>query len=381
MAKITQIFLLFFCCLIFSCKQHKELILGAERINYYYPIIKEKRIAIVGNQTSVIGKTHLVDSLIKLETNVIKVFSPEHGFRGIEDAGKIIEDDIDSKTGIPIISLYGKNKKPSPEQLEGIDIIIFDIQDVGARFYTYISTLHYVMEAAAENNIKLIILDRPNPNGHYIDGPTLDIKYQSFVGMHPIPITHAMTIGEYAQMINGEKWISEKCDLKVIEMKNYSRENLYDLPIRPSPNLPNSIAVNLYPSLCLFEGTNVSVGRGTKNPFQHYGSPYFSTNYSFIPRSIFGSKKPKYENIKCFGYDLKKDYQYLKSINIEWIINAYKISDEKEKFFNTFFDKLAGTDKLRLQIQNNYSIEEIKSDWQEDIVKFKSIRKKYLIYK
>ena len=381
MAKITQIFLLISCCLVFSCKKNKDLILGSERIDNYYSLIKEKRIAIVGNQTSRIGNTHIVDSLLSLNINIIQVFSPEHGFRGTEDAGAIVKDDIDQTTKLPIISLYGKNKKPFPEQLKKIDVIIFDIQDVGARFYTYISTLHYVMEAAAENNIQVIIFDRPNPNGHYIDGPVLDTSFRSFVGMHPIPITHGMTIGEYAHMINGEKWISKKCNIKVIEMENYNRNKQYNLPIKPSPNLPNSISINLYPSLCLFEGTNISVGRGTDKPFQQYGAPYLKEDYNFIPKSTLGSKEPKYKNQKCFGYNLQKNHQKLTSINLEWIVKAYREAERKNEFFNNFFNKLAGTDNLQKQIKNNIKIEEIKKTWKEDIEKFKVIRKKYLLYK
>ncbi|SVE18950.1 uncharacterized protein METZ01_LOCUS471804, partial [marine metagenome] len=246
-------------------------------------------------------------------------------------------------TGLPIISLYGKNKKPSAEQLAEIDILLFDIQDVGARFYTYISTLHYVMEAAAENNIKVIVLDRPNPNGHYIDGPIREEGFESFVGMHPIPIVHGMTIGEYAKMINGENWISNKCNLTIIEMENYTHDMHYDLPIKPSPNLPNSRSINLYPSLCLFEGTTVSIGRGTDYPFQHFGAPYLESNYSFTPKSGEGSTSPKHENIKCFGTDLRFQGNYLTAINLNWLIKSYNNCSNKEEFFNNFFDKLVGT--------------------------------------
>ncbi|MBT4478173.1 MAG: DUF1343 domain-containing protein, partial [Flavobacteriales bacterium] len=283
MAKIKQIFLLF--SLLLSVLSYSQIKVAAERTNSYIPLLKQQKIAVVGNQSSRIGNTHLVDSLITLGIDIAKVFSPEHGFRGIADAGAKIEDGIDVKTGIPIVSLYGKNKKPYAEQLAGIDILLFDIQDVGARFYTYISTLHYVMEAAAENNIKLIVLDRPNPNGHYVDGPIREKGFKSFVGMHPIPIVHGMTIGEYAKMINAENWISKRCDLTIIEMENYTHDISYDLPIKPSPNLPNARAINLYPSLCLFEGTNISVGRGTQYPFQHFGAPYLQSNYSFTPKS------------------------------------------------------------------------------------------------
>jgi len=380
MAKITQIFLLIFCCILFSCQKEEKLKLGAERTDSYLPLLKEKKIAIVGNQSSTIDATHLVDSLLSLEVDVVKVFSPEHGFRGTADAGTKVKDGIDVKTGIPIISLYGKNRKPQKKQLEGIDILLFDIQDVGARFYTYISTLHYVMEAAAENNIQVIVLDRPNPNGHYVDGPIREEKFKSFVGMHAIPIVHGMTIGEYAQMINGENWISEKCDLIVIEMENYNHKMQYDLPIKPSPNLPNARAINLYPSLCLFEGTNVSVGRGTPFPFQQFGAPYLESEYSFFPKSGEGSKYPKHENTICFGTDLRFQQDYMTAINLNWLIEAYNNSPDKEKFFNNFFDKLAGTDKLRLQIIEGKTAKEIKTSWKSGLEDFKKIKEKYLLY-
>ena len=380
MAKIMQIFLLISCCLLLSCKKDKKIIVGADNTRSYLPLIKGKKIAIVGNQSSMISSTHLVDSLINLDIDIIKVFSPEHGFRGKGDAGEKIENSIDSRTGIPIISLYGKNKKPSKEQLNGIEIILFDIQDVGVRFYTYISTLHYIMQAAAENNIKVIILDRPNPNGHYIDGPILDTNFRSFVGMHPIPIVHGMTIGEYAKMINGENWISRKCDITIIKIKNYTRDLIYNLRIKPSPNLPNTRSINLYPSLCLFEGTNISVGRGTDYPFQQFGAPYLESHYSFTPRSNEGSKYPKYENQRCYGTDLRHQNNYLTTINLDWIIETYSKYNKKE-FFNKFFDKLAGSDKLRLQIIEGKSSKEIKESWKTELDKFKIVRKKYLIYK
>jgi uncharacterized protein YbbC (DUF1343 family) len=328
-----------------------------------------------------ISNTHLVDSLLDLGINIVKVFSPEHGFRGTADAGEKVENGIDIKTRLPIISLYGKNRKPQEKQLEGINILLFDIQDVGARFYTYISTLHYVMEAAAESEIPVIVLDRPNPNGHYVDGPIREEKFKSFVGIHPIPIVHGMTIGEYSKMINGEKWITKKCDLTVIEMRNYMHNISYDLPVKPSPNLPNARAVNLYPSLCLFEGTNISVGRGTEYPFQHFGAPYLKNTYSFTPKSGAGSKQPKHQDMICFGTDLRFQENYLTEINLKWLIATYNECDKKENFFNTFFDKLAGTDKLRKQIIAEKTAKEIKASWREDIAEFKEIREKYLIYK
>ena len=366
--------------MLFSCKKQTNIILGAEKTEIYLPLIKDKKIGVIGNQTSMITSTHLVDSLLSSGIEIVKVFSPEHGFRGKVDAGVKVEDRIDIKTGLPIISLYGKNKKPYSKQLEGIDILLFDIQDVGVRFYTYISTLHYVMEAAAENNIRVIVLDRPNPNGHYIDGPIRKNGFESFVGMHPVPIVHGMTIGEYAKMINGENWISKKCDLTVIEMENYTHDIHYELLIKPSPNLPNTRSINLYPSLCLFEGTNVSIGRGTDYPFQHFGTPYLRSNYSFIPKSGEGSKYPKYENIECFGTDLRFQENYLTALNLNWLIDSYNNCPNKERFFNNFFDKLAGTDKLRLQIISVKSANEIRESWKEDLNKFKLVRKRYLLY-
>ena len=378
-AKIKQIICISLLLLTFSVNA-QNLKLGAERLDTYLPLIENKKVGVVGNQTSNIGNTHLVDSLLSLGIEIVKVFSPEHGFRGKADAGAKVEDRIDSETGLSIISLYGKNKKPYPEQLEGIDVILFDIQDVGARFYTYISTLHYIMEAASENNIKVIILDRPNPNSHYVDGPIREKGFESFVGMHPIPIVHGMTIGEYAKMVNGEHWIAGNCDLIIIEMKNYTHNMSYDLLIKPSPNLPNARAINLYPSLCLFEGTTISIGRGTNYPFQHFGAPYLESSYSFTPKSGDGSKFPKHENKECFGTDLRVE-KPLNAINLDWIIEAYKQCPEKEEFFNSFFDKIAGTDKLRKQIITGETAAAIKASWQEELENFKKIRKKHLIYK
>jgi uncharacterized protein YbbC (DUF1343 family) len=378
-AKIKQIICISLVLFTFSAHAQK-LVLAAERTDVYLHHLENKKVGVVGNQTSMIANTHLIDSLLSLGIDVVKVFSPEHGFRGKADAGAIIEDGIDVKTEIPIISLHGKNKKPKAEQLQGIDILVFDIQDVGVRFYTYISTLHYVMEAAAESNIKVIVLDRPNPNGHYVDGPILDTAFQSFVGMHPIPIAHGMTIGEYAKMINGENWIATKCELIVIEMENYTHNTNYDLPIKPSPNLPNARSVNLYPSLCLFEGTTISIGRGTDYPFQHFGAPYLESNYSFMPKSREGSKYPKHEDIMCFGTDLRFQEDYLTDLNLNWVIETFKQCSEKEEFFNNFFNTLAGTDKLKKQIIAGMTAREIKASWQEGLEEFKKIRNKYLIY-
>ncbi len=379
MAKIKQIICISLVLLFFDA-QAQKIVVGAERTDSYLTYLKDKKVGIVGNQTSMIKNTHLVDSLLSLGIDIVKVFSPEHGFRGNADAGEKVKNIIDSKTGIPIISLYGKNRRPQKKQLEEIDVLLFDIQDVGARFYTYISTLHYVMEAAAESGIPLIVLDRPNPNGHYVDGLIRGEKFKSFVGMHPIPIVHGMTMGEYAKMITGEKWIAGNCDLTIIEMENYTHDMSYDLPIKPSPNLPNARAVNLYPSLCLFEGTNISVGRGTEYPFQHFGSPYLESNYSFTPKSGDGSKQPKHENMLCFGTDLRFQENYLTAINLNWLIATYNECEKKDKFFNSFFDKLAGNDKLRLLIIDGKTAKEIKATWENDLTNFKKIRKKYLIY-
>ena len=378
-AKIKQIICKIFILLQLSTNA-QVLKVGAERTNLFLNLIKDKKIAVVGNHTSMINNTHLVDSLLNLDIEIIKVFSPEHGFRGDADAGEKINNEIDYKTGLPIISLYGNNKKPLPNQIKEIDIIIFDIQDVGVRFYTYLSTLHYVMEAAAENNIQIILLDRPNPNGHYIDGPVLKEEFESFVGKHPVPIVYGMTIGEYASMINGEEWITKKCDLKIIKMENYDRNNKYNLPLPPSPNLPNLNSINLYPSLCLFEGTEISVGRGTMYPFQHFGSPNLKSKYSFTPSSRKGSKYPKHEGRECFGINLKLNTNYLKELNLNWLIDSYEQTPKKENFFNNFFDKLAGNDLLRLQIISGMKQDEIKKSWEKDLNKFKKKRAKYLIY-
>ena len=378
---------------LISYAQSSELKIetAAARTGLYVNLLKGKNIAVVANQTSVIFKEiyknkqearHLVDSLLMLGIEVKKVFAPEHGFRGKADAGEVVKDGFDTKTGLQIISLYGKNKKPSATQLKGIDIMVFDIQDVGARFYTYISSLHYVMEACAEASIQVIILDRPNPNSHYIDGPVLKAKHKSFVGMHKVPVVYGMTIGEYGKMINGEKWLKNgiQCDLKVIPLKNYNHQTKYSLPIKPSPNLPNDKSINLYPSLCFFEGTNVSAGRGTEMQFQVYGSPYITkSSFTFTPQANEGSKYPKYKNQLCFGEDLRIA-KNLNKLDLSYLLKAYQQNTSK-KFFNTFFTKLAGTERLQEQIEQGLSEKEIKKTWVQDLISFKKIRKKYLIYK
>jgi uncharacterized protein YbbC (DUF1343 family) len=365
---------------------------GAQSTVLYLNLLKGKHVAIVANQTSVIEKksatkekrvfTHIVDSMLSLNIKIKKVFAPEHGFRGEADAGEIIKDGFDRKTGLPIISLYGKNKKPSAAQLKGVDVVVFDIQDVGARFYTYISSLHYVMEACAEMGIPLIILDRPNPNGHYIDGPVLELKHSSFVGMHKVPVVYGMTIGEYGKMINGEKWLNKgiQCNLTIIPLKNYEHQIAYSVPIKPSPNLPNDKSVQLYPSLCFFEGTNVSVGRGTEMQFQIYGSPFLAKSaFYFTPQTNDGAKYPKYKNKICFGEDLRTTKD-LNKLDLSFLIKAYKQNSSKE-FFNNFFTKLAGTEKLQQQIERGVSQKEIQKSWEKDLIRFHKVRSKYLIYK
>ncbi len=356
---------------------------GADNYEKYLPLLKDKKVGIVTNQTGILSnKMHLVDFLLEKKIAVQTIFAPEHGFRGTADAGEHVVDAKDPKTGLPIISLYGDNKKPKATQLTGIDVMIFDLQDVGARFYTYISSLHYVMEACAENGIPLMILDRPNPNGAIIDGPLLEKEYTSFVGMHPIPLLHGMTIGEYAQMINGEKWLKNgiQCKLTVIPCLDYNRKMEYSLLAKPSPNLPNDQSINLYASLCLFEGTNVSMGRGTEKQFQIYGSPFLAkTNFSFTPKPNFGAKDPLYNGKECFGEDLTA-YPKLTKLELKWLIKAYQNTSDKTKFFNPFFTKLAGTKKLQQQIESGISESKIRKTWQKDLESFKKMRMTYLIY-
>lgn len=365
-------------------ESQQKIIVGAERTNIYFPLLEGKKIGIVGNQTSLIHQTHLVDSLIASKLNVVKVFSPEHGFRGTADAGAKVNSSIDPKTKLPIVSLYGSNKKPTQEQLKGIDIVLFDIQDVGVRFYTYISTLDYVMEACAEANIPVIVLDRPNPNGHYIDGPILEEKYQSFVGMHPVPVVYGMTIGEYAQMINGENWLENNlhCDLTIIELENYTHQSKYSLPVAPSPNLKSDQSINLYPSLCFFEGTSVSVGRGTSTPFEIYGHPKFPNDlYSFTPTSMAGSSDPKLKGVKCFGYNLGRDTTYLRELNISYLINAKQLIGNDALFENDkFFHLLAGNSTFLEQLKSDQTEAEIRLSWQPGLEAFKMKRAKYLLY-
>lgn len=365
----------------------KELRVGAEvMLAGEYAIFPPSRVAVVGNQTSVVGGTHLVDTLLDQGVRVVKIFCPEHGFRGTAAAGAKVDNSVDSATGLPIVSLYGKNKKPTPAQLADVDVVIFDLQDVGCRFYTYLSTLHYVMEACAESGKSLLVLDRPNPNGHYVDGPVLDTaRLRSFVGMHPVPIVYGMTIGEYARMINGEGWLAggKRCRLGVVPMRGYVRDSVYALPVPPSPNLRNAHAVALYPSLCFFEGTNVSVGRGTDWPFEVIGTP-FSTVWD--QGSTFGEQKAPamvftpQGGKKCFGIDLR-GVEPLPCIDLSWLRMMYSLSRPGMFFLkNNFFDKLAGTTELRLQLERGAGEEEIRASWQEGLERFREVRHRYLMY-
>ena len=385
---------LLFVLTLLSCRNQSNthaqtpLVVGAQQTEHYLPILKNKNIGIVANQTTVIfkeeGYTHLVDSLLSLNIAVKKVFAPEHGFRGTADAGETIKDGIDSGSGVPIVSLYGANKKPNAKILEGLDLIIFDVQDVGARFYTFLSTLHYMMETCANLGITVVVLDRPNPNGHYVDGPILDLNFSSFVGMHPVPIVHGMTVGEYAKMINGEGWLSKgvQCDLKVIPVKNYTHQTAYELPIKPSPNLPNATAINLYPSLCLFEGTNVSMGRGTELQFQIFGSPFLKSvdySYEFTPKPNVGAKYPVYENKICTGLNLK-NHSNLSQIELKWLLDAFQNTENKAEFFNPFFTKLAGQKLLQKQIEMGMNSDQIRDSWKTDLERYKLLRVPYLLY-
>jgi uncharacterized protein YbbC (DUF1343 family) len=362
--------------------------LGAERMDQYLSQLQGKRVALVVNQTSVIGKTHLVDTLLQLGVDIKKVFAPEHGFRGNYSAGAIIKDGKDLKTSLDVVSLYGKNKKPSAEMLADVDVVLFDIQDVGVRFYTYISTMHYVMEACAELGKKVVVLDRPNPNGYYIDGPILEPEYKSFIGMHAIPIVHGLTVGELAQMINGEKWLKNEviCDLTVVSCLNYTHDSLYQLPVRPSPNLPNMNSVYLYPYLGLFEGTNVSIGRGTDFPFQVIGRPGSVGAFSFTPRSIPGvSDNPKYLGKECVGETipdfLSDDILSQNTLNLTWLILMYENNRAEDgEYFKDFFYKLAGNKELRIKIESGMSDADIRKTWQHGLDKYKVKRKKYLLY-
>ncbi len=366
-------------------KKYSSVTIGAQQFSSYLPKLKGKKVAIVTNQTGLINNTSIVDTLLSLKVKVKKIFGPEHGFRGTTEAGEKVNSNIDKRTGLPVISLYGANKKPNAKDLTGIDVVVYDIQDIGVRFYTYISTLCYVMEACAENKKELIVLDRPNPNGFYIDGPVLKEEFKGFLGLHQVPLVYGMTCGEYASMANSEGWLKNnvKCKLTVIKCLNYDRKATYELPVKPSPNIPNATAVLLYPSLGLFEGTVMSLGRGTKFPFQVIGHPNFpDTSFSFMPLPSELSKTPKYVNEKCFGYDLRKN-PYTTShpgkIDLSWLITSY-VKLRKEDFFDRNFNYHAGNSELQEQIKKGVTEAEIRNSWKKDIEKFKFLRKKYLLY-
>lgn len=369
-------------------KNDSAITVGAKRFDVYLPWLKGKRVAVVANHTSLVGKTHLVDTLLGLKVNIKKIFSPEHGFRGDGDAGESIASGKDKKTGLPVVSLYGNHKKPTVKDFEGIDIVVFDLQDVGVRFFTYISTMTYVMEACAEQNKTFVVLDRPNPNGYYVDGPVLEDKYKSFVGMHPVPIVHGMTVAEYARMASGEGWLKNgvRCDIKYVTCLGYTHNDLYQLPVKPSPNLSTMAAVYLYPSVCLFEGTAISVGRGTDYPFQVIGHPRLNNGtYDFTPRSIPGaSKNPPYKDTLCHGHDLRGFAEnYIRShrkIYLFWLQGCYQDFPDKDKFFNNYFYSLSGSSTLKQQVTDGKTEDEIRKTWQPGLAKFKEIRTRYLLY-
>ena len=361
-----------------------ELVLGSDQLDILIPKLKDRRVSLLVNHSALVGKTHLVDTLLSLGINIVQVFAPEHGFRGQADAGEKIKDGKDSKTGIQITSLYGSTRKPTAEMLEGTDVVIYDIQDIGIRFFTFISSMHYVMEACAENGKKFIVLDRPNPNGSYADGPIRQDDLKSFVGMHPIPIVHGLTVGELAEMINGEGWLEGgiKADLEVIKMKNYTHSLEYPLPTKPSPNLPTDLSIALYPSVCLFEGTTISVGRGTYDAFQQIGHPTFEGKYeySFTPESIDGmAKNPKYLGQACYGIDLRSE-KITRVFTLKYLIEFYNAFENKEEFFNNYIDKLAGTTELRKQIVEGMSEEEIRATWEPALGDYKKMKEKYRLY-
>lgn len=380
--------ILCFIALSFSVfSQNDKVKVGAERTNEYFPLLKGKRIAVLSNQTGMVGNAHLVDVLVKNRFNVVGIFSPEHGFRGTADAGEHVSSSVDKKTGIPIWSLYGSGDgKPSANKMKEFDVLVFDLQDVGLRFYTYYASMARLMDACAEHHKKMIILDRPNPNGFYVDGPILDMKHKSGVGWLPIPVVHGMTLGELALMINGEKWLPQgrKCDVTVIPCENYTHQTRYELPIAPSPNLPNIHSIYLYPSTCLFEGTVVSLGRGTSFPFQGYGHPkYRGSSFSFTPRSVSGAKNPPLLNQKCYGVDLRdlsNEYIWQNGFDLSYIIDAYNNLKMGDRFFSPFFEKLVGVEYIRKDIITGKSAAEIKEKWFCDVLKFKQQRKTYLLY-
>ena len=407
-------FALFLLTINFTAFTQKRIIPGAERMDQYLPLLKGKNVALFANQTSTVGNSLLVDTLLKRGIKVVRIFGPEHGFRGTADAGEKVGNAIDKETGIEVVSLYGQHSKPTAEDLKGVDVMVFDIQDVGVRFYTFISSLQRYIEAALENSIPLIILDRPNPNGFYVDGPVLDLKYKSFVGMQPIPIVYGLTLGEYSMMMAGEKWLSDSANKKyayyqhakktvdspfhllVIKNLNYDHNSHYVLPVKPSPNLPNIQSVYLYPSTCFFEGTTLSEGRGTDKPFQVFGAPSLPKNlYSFTPHPTEGAKSSKHYGQVCYGWNLSGTPQQVlqkvnKKVQLKWLMDAYHLFPDKDSFFivpksgnmeHSFFDKLAGNNELWQQIKNGASEKEIRASWEPTLSNYKKIRKKYLLYK
>lgn len=379
----------FFVLAVFSTSLFAQVKPGIHQIEKYVPLLTSKNVAVVGNHSSQFetptGRIHLVDSLLRHEIRIVNVFAPEHGFRGKEDAGATIEDEVDVKTGIPIVSLHGKNRKPTQEQLKHIDVVVFDIQDVGVRFFTYLSTLHLVLEACADSEVPVVVLDRPNPNAHYIDGPVMREENQSFLGKVPVPLVYGMTIGEYAKMLIGERWLSTKnqVDLIVIPIENYTHQTPYQLPIRPSPNLPNSQAIALYPSLGLFEGTAVNAGRGTNKPFQQFGASFLHPEiftHTYSPKSVSGASKPKEKGKVCYGVDLSS-HPKMDNINLEWLVDAYNHAQNKDSFFlDPGFRRHAGTSTLQHQIEKGMTAIEIRETWKPGIDAFLKIRTKYLIY-
>ena len=386
MIKLKQTIALALLSVCIQISAHGQLRVGAERTESYFPLLAGKRVAAVANQSSLIGSVHLADSLVSAGIQLVRIFSPEHGFRGTADAGEKVQASVDARTGIEIVSLYGNNFKPSADKLSDIDIVVFDLQDVGARFYTYFATMHYVMEACAQAGVPCLILDRPNPNGAAIDGPVLEPAYRSFVGMHPVPLLHAMTAAEYAQMINGEYWLADsaQCALHYVLCAGYDRTAAYELPVRPSPNLPNARSIQWYPTLGLLEGTVMSMGRGTDFPFQVVGHPAFPrTGFSFTPESKPGaSKNPPYRGQVCHGIDLRADTFFApgRGIQLALLIALYQQYPHKDQYFNTFFLKLSGTASLRDAIRSGMSEAGIRAQWQTGLVRFQSIRSKYLLY-
>ncbi len=385
--KRTVLFLLLLASASLSAQQEGELMVGAERTERYFPLLEGKRVAVMTNQTGMVGDEHLIDLLLSYHHNLVGIFSPEHGFRGTADAGEHVSSSVDEKTGIPLWSLYGGGGgKPSADRMKAFDILLFDLQDVGLRFYTYYASMARLMDACAEHGKKMIVLDRPNPNGMYVDGPLLDMKHKSGVGWLPIPVVHGMTLGELARMINGEKWLPEgrSCDLTVIPCENYTHQTRYELPVAPSPNLPNMHAIYLYPSTCLFEGTVMSLGRGTPFPFEVYGHPKFKgSSFSFTPRSMPGAKNPPLLNQKCYGVDLRglpDDQIIANGFDLSYVIDAYRNLNMGEQFFTPFFEKLVGVDYIRRDIIAGKSAKEIKEKWFCDVVRFKQQRRPYLLY-